>query len=243
MPGLEHYRKGLDYSYAPGLFPSLEVIIKRPELVRRVLISSKLADTAATEELLTLCKSHGIRTELADRILSRLSGKDNVFAAAVFRKESADLSLKARHLVLHHPTDKGNLGTILRTASGFGFADIAIIHPAADYFDPHVIRASMGALFSLHIKSYDHFDEYRAEHPDRDLFPFMLTGAVSPEQAALTVNGPYTLIMGSEGSGLPEEFASFGQAVRIPHSDSIDSLNLSVAAGIGMYVFSKHSTL
>ena len=70
----------------------------------------------------------------------------------------------------------------------------------------------------------------------------MLTGAVSPEDASLQVHGPYALIMGNEGSGLPENFASLGQAVRIPHSGSIDSLNLSIAAGIGMYVFAR-STL
>ena len=241
MPSLEHYHKDLDYSYAPGLFPSMEAIKKRPELVRRVLVSSKLQGTNAAEELFALCDANHIRTEPADRILTRLSGKENIFSAAVFHKEEGKLSRESMHLVLHHPGDKGNLGTILRTALGFGFIDIAIIRPAADHFDPHVIRASMGALFSLRVKCYESFDTYHSEQTDRALFPFMLTGAVSPEEASRQVNGPYSLIMGNEGSGLPQEFASLGQAVRIPHSGNIDSLNLSIAAGIGMYVFSKRS--
>ena len=239
MASLEHYHKDLDYSYAPGLFPSMEIIKKRPELVRRMLVSSRLSGTEATEELLSLCTMQSIRVETADRVLSRMSGKGNVFAAAVFRKDSPDLSRKEKHLVLYRPADKGNLGTILRTALGFGFLDIGVIHPAADYFDPHVIRASMGALFSLRVKSYDSFNSYREEHVNHRLFPFMLTGAISPESAAKEIKGPYTLIMGSEGAGLPEEFASLGQAVKIRHHDSIDSLNLAVAAGIGMYVFSE----
>ena len=37
MPSLEAYGRGLDYSYAPGLFPSLEAMTKRPEIVRRLL--------------------------------------------------------------------------------------------------------------------------------------------------------------------------------------------------------------
>ena len=50
---------------------------------------------------------------------------------------------------------------------------------------------------------------------------------------------PFALIMGNEGSGLPAEFAQMGQAVRIPHSHDIDSLNLSIAAAIGMYAFAQ----
>lgn len=46
--------------------------------------------------------------------------------------------------------------------------------------------------------------------------------------------------MGNEGSGLPAEFAAMGQPVRIPHNHEIDSLNLSIAAAIGMYAFANH---
>jgi TrmH family RNA methyltransferase len=52
------------------------------------------------------------------------------------------------------------------------------------------------------------------------------------------VPSPYTLIFGNEGSGLPPEFASFGQPVRIESNDKVDSLNLAIAAGIAIYKFS-----
>jgi TrmH family RNA methyltransferase len=48
-----------------------------------------------------------------------------------------------------------------------------------------------------------------------------------------------TLIFGNEGRGLPPEFADIGQPVRIPSSDKVDSLNLAIAAGIGIYAFSE----
>ena len=89
MPSLEAYRRSLDYSYAPGLFPSMEALTRRPELVRRVLLHSKAEHSDATERLLAICQSHNIRVETADRALARLSGKENVFAAAVFAKEQA----------------------------------------------------------------------------------------------------------------------------------------------------------
>ena len=50
---------------------------------------------------------------------------------------------------------------------------------------------------------------------------------------------PWTLIFGNEGSGLPPEFASCGQPVRIESNDRIDSLNLAIAAGIAIYEFSR----
>ena len=237
MPRLQNYQKELDYSYAPGLFPSLEVIKKQPHLVLRVLLSSKLVETPAINDMQSLCKTHGIRTEVADRALARLSGKENVYVAAVFEKHDGELSKNLRHLVLHHPSDKGNIGTMLRTALGFNFQNIAIIAPAADYYDPHVIRASMGALFALNIKTFSDFESYRSEFSRHTLYPFMLEGSSSLEEAANTAGKSYSLIMGNEATGLPDEFSKIGHSVRIEHSGQIDSLNLSVAAGIGMYVF------
>ncbi|MEG0902361.1 MAG: TrmH family RNA methyltransferase, partial [Clostridia bacterium] len=115
----------------------------------------------------------------------------------------------------------------------------AIIRPAADVFDPKVVRATMGAVFSLRVKQYDDFDAYRAEHSGRALYPFMLDGAVLLEQAVQEAQAPFSLIFGNEGSGLPPEFGLLGQAVRIPHNDQIDSLNLAIAVGIGAYAFMR----
>jgi len=65
----------------------------------------------------------------------------------------------------------------------------------------------------------------------------MLDGSVMLEEAVDRLEKPYALVFGNEGSGLPPEFAQMGQAVRIPHNDKIDSLNLSIAVGIGAYAF------
>ena len=236
MPSLEAYSRSLDYSYALGLFPASELMRKRPELARRLLVSGKAENSEGLQALRELCCRHGVREENADRVLSRISGKDNCFAAIVFDKFQGEMT-GGNHLVLHHPSDKGNLGTMLRTALGFGYTDIAIIRPAADAFDPHVVRASMGAIFGLNVRYYDSFEEYRMEFPAHALYPFMLDASVPLSEGVRNKKTPFALIMGNEGSGLPAEFAQMGQAVRIPHSNDIDSLNLSIAAAIGMYAF------
>lgn len=239
MPSLEPYSKDLEYSYALGLFPASELMKKRPQLARRLLVSSRAEDSEGLRALRQACSEHGVREEHADRMLARISGKENCFAAVVFDKSAPELSPDGNHLVLHHPGDRGNLGTMLRTALGFGILDVAVIRPAADPYDPHTVRSSMGALFGLNLRLYDTFEEYRAKYPHHMCYPFMLDASVPLSCAVREKKTPYALIMGNEGSGLPSSFAGLGQPVRIPHGDAIDSLNLSVAAAIGMYAFTQ----
>ncbi|MCR5296734.1 MAG: TrmH family RNA methyltransferase [Clostridiales bacterium] len=238
MPSLEAYKAALDYSYAPGVFPSMECLEHRPEQVRRLLVHSSAAGREGVGRLTARAEALGVRVEEADRALARISGKENCFAAAVFGKFSDTLAAGKPHVVLHHPGDSGNVGTILRTALGFGVEDVAMIRPCADPFDPKTVRASMGSLFSLRIHLYDTFEDYRADYPDRMLYPFMLDASL-PLGEVLNAPRPeaWSLIFGNEGSGLPAEFAGFGQPVRIESNDRVDSLNLAVAAAIAIYRF------
>ena len=135
--------------------------------------------------------------------------------------------------------DEGNLGAIQRTMLGFGLKDLAVVRPAADPFDPKTVRASMGALFSLNVRQYDDFETYCAAYPAHALYPLMLDGAAPLAQAAAEKKTPYALVLGNEGAGLPPEFAGYGQAVKIPQSADVDSLNLAVAAAIAVYAFTR----
>ena len=237
MAKLEAYDKSLDYSYAPGIFPATECLKNAPKRCMRLLLSSSSEKSAGAQQLREAAEAIGVRTEIADRALERISRKENCFAAMVYKKEEGMFAADAPHIVLYHPSDSGNLGTILRTALGFGLINIAIIRPAVDSDDPRVTRASMGAAFSLNIRHFDSFDAYRSEFTDRQLFPFMLTGAVPLGEAVKKVSGDFSLVFGNEATGLPDVFASYGVSTLIPHSAKIDSLNLAIAAGIGMYAF------
>ena len=174
---------------------------------------------------------------MAERVLRRESRKDNCYAALVFEKFDSDLDPAACHAVLCQISDSGNLGTAMRSLLGFGIRDVALIRPCVDVFEPHALRASMGAFYKLRVHTYDRFDDYRAAHPDRPLFPFMLDGAIPLNEAARGASKPFSLVFGNEQTGLPPEFAQLGQSVMIPQSSEIDSLNLAVAVSVGSYVF------
>ncbi len=240
MPSLSAYDPSLDYSYAPGIFPSMECLLHRPENVRRLLVHSSAAGREGVGKLTALAGKLGVRVEEADRALARISGKENCFAAAVFGKFSDTLEAGEPHVVLHNPGDSGNVGTILRTALGLGIRDVALIRPCVDLFDPRTVRASMGGIFRLRVRVYDTFDAYRTEFPGRMLYPFMLD-ASRPMQQVLEGEVPRecSLVFGNEGRGLPAEFAGMGQPVRIESNDCVDSLNLSVAAAIAIYAFTR----
>lgn len=239
MARLESYDKSLDYSYAPGIFPATECLKNAPERCLRLLLSSASEKSEGAQHLRAQAEALGVRTEIADRALERISKKENCFAAMVYRKAEGVFDADSPHIVLHHPSDSGNMGTILRTALGFGLRNVAVIRPAVDSDDPRVTRASMGAAFSLGVRHFDSFEAYREEFPDRQLFSFMLTGAVPLHEAVARVAGPFSLIFGNEASGLPDAFAQMGVSTLIPHSGKIDSLNLAIAAGIGMYAFTQ----
>lgn len=238
MPPLQPYSRELPYSYALGLYPAMQALRQAPQAVTRVLLHSRLGDGEGAAALLEACGKHRIRTEQADRLLRRVSGKDNCFAAAVFDKPAAALSGGQSHLVLVSPMDYGNLGTILRAALGFSYLDVALVQPCCDPFDPQVVRAAMGAHFSLRIREFQDISAYLRSSGLRQLFPFMLSDtALAASEALKLRKGPYSLIFGNEGSGLPDMYSGLGQAVKIEQSDRIDSLNLAVAAAIGMYLF------
>ena len=143
--------------------------------------------------------------------------------------------------MLVNPSNMGNFGTILRTCLAFGIHDIAVITPAADHFNPKVVRASMGAVFSLRIACFSDFAEYRKRYAqaDRKLYAFMLTAKKQLTAENCPKPDKYTLIFGNEATGLPESYANEAEAIIIPQSPEVDSLNLTIAVGIGAYLFRK----
>ena len=231
MP-LKRYQREFQHSYSFGVFPTLELVNFQPSQVLRVLVSAQGERNQGVVKLRDICAEKHIPVEVNDKQIERLSPKENTYAVGVFEKYQPHLDANANHLVLVNPSDMGNLGTIIRTMLGFGLGNLALVKPAADIFDPRVIRASMGAVFRLKFEYFDTFDGYRSAF-SHNLYPFMTNGNIPLHEA--TFDSPFALIFGSESSGLPDAYRSLGTSVSIPHSDAIDSLNLSVAVGIALY--------
>ena len=229
------YKKSFSHSYTLGPFPTFELLKSQPERADAVYYSESFNQK---EKLENLCRDLNIPTFCSDKKLQRISDKEVLYAAAAFHKYDMTLNADAPHIVLVNPSDMGNLGTILRTALGFGILDIAVIEPGADIFHPKTVRASMGALFSMRCARFQSFEEYIGQYSgNRDMFPFMLEGGTELTPKTCPLSPCYSLIFGNEASGLPESFKNIGRPLFIPQSEMVDSLNLSIAVGIGTYLF------
>ncbi len=232
---LKAYTKKSEYSYASGVFACLEMLRYRPQDVMRVFVSSKGETNKGLEEIVRIAEKRGIDIELADSLVIKLSGSENCYAVGVFRKYENPIVMENNHVVLLNPSDMGNVGTIIRSMAGFGFKDVVLIKPCVDAFDPKVIRASTGAFFQMRFSYFSSFGEY-FNKTQNNLYAFVLDKDATEVQNTEFVK-PFSLIFGNEGAGIDDHILrSRGlNKVYIPHSKTIDSLNLSVAAGIALY--------
>lgn len=179
--------------------------------------------------------------EVSDAAFARASYRDRpeglIAVARQFPAAISDVDLSGNPLVLvvEAIEKPGNLGTMLRTADAAGATAVIVADPNTDPFNPNVVRASLGTLFTVPIAVTDTataIDLLRARGIK------ML--AATPEGAAphhsLDMTGPTALVVGSEQYGLSSAWLDAADArivIRMP--GSVDSLNAAIAAGILLF--------
>lgn len=240
------YRKENNVSYALGATLTFELLDTHPEWITRVFVRPTMRLENRLADLQKICSEKNITVLVDDKPFNVLAAKGNCFVIAEFEKHVHKLSPYENHIVLVNPSDLGNIGTIIRTAVGFNIKNIAIIDrteendekTALDFFDPKSVRASMGALFHVNIQSFPLICDYIESFPEHKKYCFMLQEG-SKSIHSTNISEPYSLIFGNEATGLSDSYSKIGQSVIIPQTNNIDSLNLSMAAGIAMYEFTK----
>lgn len=237
LPKIKRYQKKFEYSYAFGAYPVLDLLKYYPQSIYTVILKKEGQESDGIGEILRICKEKNIPTQFNDRLIDKISAKENTYVVGVFKKFENKLEENTNHIVLVNPSNMGNIGTIIRTMLGFGFKDLGIVKPCADIFDPLVIRSTMGAIFSIRFEIFNSIEEYLKRFPNQNIYTFMLKGSQSIKD--IKFESPYTLIQGNESTGLEDKYLELGQSVYIPHAKDIDSLNLSVATAIGLWEASK----
>jgi TrmH family RNA methyltransferase len=128
----------------------------------------------------------------------------------------------------------GNVGAILRSADAVG-ADAVITAGGTDLFNPNVIRASVGTVFSVPVASGSAADVAAwLRQRDIRIVASRVDAAALHVEANLT--GPLAIILGSEANGLSDAWRGADvEGVRLPMLGGADSLNVSAAAAVLLY--------
>ena len=149
-----------------------------------------------------------------------------------------------RRAILSSIRDPGNLGTVIRTATAFGLAELILSADCADIYNSKTVRASMGTLFSLPITVVEDLPGSIAALR-REGIPVYAT-ALREDAVSLTSLPADSLrravfVLGNEGHGLSAEIiGGCDGAVIIPMTPDAESLNASAAATVLFWEQWKH---
>jgi len=198
--------------FLPDIISEVEVKRTIPNGIELIEISSevykKLAYRDTTEGILAITKTKSLRLE--------------------------DLNLPENPLVLVAESleKPGNLGAILRTADAAKLDAVLIANPKSDMYNPNIIRASVGCLFTNNI----------AVGKTDEIISFLQKKNINIYCATLQDASPYhtkdytkstALVVGTEATGVSDVFRKSANGnIIIPMEGEIDSMNVSVATSI-----------
>ncbi|MBX3737528.1 MAG: RNA methyltransferase [Candidatus Didemnitutus sp.] len=163
---------------------------------------------------------------------------DGLLAVAPQWKRSLDdlpLGTTPFLLVCESIEKPGNLGTILRSADAAGCDALILCDAVTDLFNPNVVRASTGVLFSVPVVVADSATVHAWLKAKG-----IRTAATTPHTENLytqtDLRGPLAVVMGSEQYGLSEFWMKGADVlVRIPMAGQADSLNVAMATIITLF--------
>ena len=176
-----------------------------------------------------------IDSKIYEKVAYRGSTEGIIAVAKCKDLSLEQLSIKSKTplvLVAESPEKPGNIGALLRTADAAKVYAVLVANPRTDMYNPNVIRSSVGGIFSTQI----------ATGSTEEIIAYLKKHNIAIYSAILQESKPYTepnfqnptaLVVGTESTGLSEQWRSEAiQCIHIPMLGHVDSMNVSVAAGI-----------
>lgn len=190
-----------------------------------------------SEETLPQCRHFALSAGLYAKAAYRegTEGAIGVFQAIEHPLSSLHLKDNPLIAVLESVEKPGNLGAVLRTCDAAGADALIICDPRTDWYNPNLIRASIGAVFTVPT----------AVCTTAQAITFLKSKGIriltaQLQDSSLYYDCPMTkgtaIVMGTEATGLSDKWRQAADAhIRIPMLGKLDSLNVSVSAAILLY--------
>ena len=145
-------------------------------------------------------------------------------------------SEKATYLLLDGITDARNLGAIIRTAAAVGVSGIVLPQTGSAPVNADTVKTSAGGIFSVPLVKVNHLKDALFLFQAHDIKTIAVSEKVKKTTYEIKFDGPLALIMGSEDKGIQKGLLKMADTtVKLPMSDQMDSLNVSVACGVVLY--------
>lgn len=172
----------------------------------------------------------------SDAVIQKVAGVQSAEGIVAEVQMPVAVTLQGMHrvVVLDGVADPGNLGTLLRTALALGWQGAYLLESCCDPYNDKALRAAMGATFRLPLR-LGTADELAllAKEEGWQLLAADLKG-VAPE--AMDRRQKVALILGSEAHGVSQACQRMAQPVALPMPGLMESLNVSIAGAILMYL-------
>ncbi|QOW10771.1 RNA methyltransferase [Kaistella flava (ex Peng et al. 2021)] len=186
-------------------------------------------------------KVHLVSDKIYDKIAYRGSSEGIIGIYKTKKSDLKDFKPKENSsiIIVESIEKPGNLGAILRSCEAFGIDALIVTDTKVDFYNPNVIRSSVGCLFGMNIfnSSNEELHQYLIENNYNIYTTIMDTEAANIQDRNLKEKS--AVLFGTEHSGLTDFWIGKGKNTIIPMSGSIDSLNLSNAVAICCYEISR----
>ncbi|NAW52058.1 RNA methyltransferase [Elizabethkingia argentiflava] len=190
------------------------------------------------QDTLPQAKINMVSTKIYDSLAYRGSSEGIIGIYKERQFSLADFTPKHNSgIILLESIEKpGNLGAILRSCEAFGIDALIITDPKVDFYNPNVIRSSVGCLFGMNFFQTDNATalNFLQRYHYKIITTFMEDHPTPPIHQ-VNLEGKTVMCFGTEHSGLSKFWKDKGSNSLIPMTGSIDSLNLSNAVAISCY--------
>ena len=210
--------------------------IKGDYKIETILFYRGFLNESQIKDLNSICDE---LIEISKNVYQKLAYRDTTEGLLAVAKTKSltlnKLNLKFKNsliLVVEAPEKPGNIGALLRTADAANVDAVIIANPKTYLYNPNIIRSSVGCVFTNKI----------AIGTTKDIITFLKENNINMYCAALQASieyhtqdyiKPTAIVVGTEATGLSEQWLQNStQNIIIPMQGEIDSMNVSVAAGI-----------
>ena len=167
-------------------------------------------------------------------IMNKISDQKSISKNAAVVGFIPEKKITGNILILDNLQDPGNLGTIIRSSVAFNFNNIILSDTSVDLYNPKVVRATEGMLFSTNVLRKN-IEKFIPELKNMG-YKIIGTDVIKGSSIKQIPKEKIAIVIGSEGGGINKDIKELCDSfINIKMNNDVESLNASVAASIIMY--------